>query len=162
MITSAQDAIGERGEAIFKVAITAIHGSKPYFWAVSLGEKWPSADFFVELVGLTGPRMFFFVSVKSTRRGVDGMGRLRVGVSAEDLRRLHRYPAPTYIAGVDEKSERTYLVSANDEKKGRLSSMSTAFPLDFANRELLREEVRAFWKSSKKTIKSKFVDKGWK
>ena len=156
------DAIGERGEAIFKVAMTAIHGARPLFWTAFLGEKWPSADFFVELVTHKGPRMFFFVSVKATRRGVNANHRLRVHVSAQDIRRLHKYLAPTYIAGVDEKTEQTYLVSANGEARKQLSSMSTAFPLDALHRERLREEVIQFWKPTKKKVASHFVDKGWK
>ena len=67
------DDIGNRGEAVFRVRITDPYGPRksPLFRAYHLGEKFPTLDFLIELVGLpTGRVAYFFVQVKATTRGL--------------------------------------------------------------------------------------------
>lgn len=99
-----QDALGDRGEAIFRVLITEFDAAtgpnfRPYF----LGEKWPVVDFIVEILGAEASTPYFFVQVKTTRGGYTQKDkRLKVSVSEDDIRLLASYPAPTYVVGIDE------------------------------------------------------------
>jgi hypothetical protein len=68
----AKDDIGSRGEAIFELRITDPHGpgGDPLFRPYHLGEKFPTLDYLVELVGLpAGGVGYFFAQVRSTRKG---------------------------------------------------------------------------------------------
>lgn len=128
---------------------------------------WPGVDFIVELIGAGSVTPFFFVQVRTTRQGYTGQGkRLRVGVSAGAVRVLAGYPAPTYLAGIDEVQEMGYIVSANGERLSALGSLSTAFPMNAADhvaRRTLWEEVRAFWSApASPKLVSAFVDSDWR
>ena len=75
-----KDDIGNRGEAIFELRMTDPHGpgGDPLFRPYHLGEKFPTLDYLVELVGLPAGRVgYFFAQVKSTGKGFTGA----VGVS---------------------------------------------------------------------------------
>jgi hypothetical protein len=64
--------IGERGEDIFKLAITNYeHFELPLFKPGFLGDKWPAVDFYVEMLGVRGSTPFFFAQVKSTNSPLD-------------------------------------------------------------------------------------------
>jgi hypothetical protein len=87
------------------------------------------------------------VQVKSTARGyekIDGDRYLNVRVSKKDLDRLAAFPAPTYVVGIDEKTWKAYLLSANESRVG-ISRFPTRFPLNRKNMQKLWEEVEAFW-----------------
>jgi hypothetical protein len=64
----AADDIGDRGQWLCCLILTQIcpGRSEPYFRPTFLGDKHPTFDFLVELVGAEG---YFFVQVKSTRQG---------------------------------------------------------------------------------------------
>src|SRR5262245_23487334 len=115
-----RDDIGTRGEAIFRVRITDPYGPDrtPLFRPCHLGEKFPTLDFLVELVGLPeGREAYFFVQVKATTRGLTRgqPARLRVSVLQHDIDRMLVYPGPTYVVGVDCRAERAYIASVNGQ-----------------------------------------------
>ena len=125
-----QDAIGLRGESIFSAALTKLYGRpEPLFNPRFLGEKYPAVDYIVELnTPSTRIISYFFVQVKTTRAGYTKREhRLKVKVLDKDVTRLVALPAPTYVVGVDEVNEATYIVSANGRYTRGLSSLSTRF-----------------------------------
>lgn len=163
--------IGERGEAIFHSLLTRRVSGKNIpadgylFQPQFLGEKWPLADYIVELRGITpGVKPFFFVQVKATTQGYTQKRRLKVEVEEEKVRGLAAYPAPTYFVGIDEVKERGFIVSANAESLTSFSSLSTEFPLSISgNRRQLWEEVRDFWQiPTQPKLVSAFVDREWR
>lgn len=122
-----QDAIGLRGESIFFVALTKLYGRPdPLFNPCFLGEKYPSVDYLVELNTSTAQIIpYFFAQVKTTRAGYTKRDhRLKVKIAERDTMRLAALPAPTYVIGVDEVTEATYIVSANERYAKGLSSLS--------------------------------------
>ncbi|HEY0667629.1 MAG TPA: DUF4365 domain-containing protein [Sphingobacteriaceae bacterium] len=135
--------IGDLGEAIFNVEISRDYIFRPRH----LGEKWPSSDFYVELVGLK-EHFFFIVQVKSTSQGLDKDGNLKIKAAKEKLRKLNSYYCPTYLAGVDVNTDSVYLIAINKNKRKNISKLPTKFKLDLQNRKLLFDEVKAFWMSS--------------
>jgi hypothetical protein len=160
-----RDALGDRGEAIFRVLITELDSvTGPIFRPYFLGEKWPVVDFIVELLGVGNAVPYFFVQVKTTRTGYTRREkRLKISVAGDDIRRLASYPAPTYLVGIDKVSRSGFLVSANGENRESLSSLSTQFALDAANRRLLWEEVRDYWASHATFgLASRFTDLDWR
>ncbi|MBD2003764.1 MULTISPECIES: DUF4365 domain-containing protein [Cyanophyceae] len=160
-----RDALGQRGEAIFIVLTTAFHSnSVPIFKPQFLGDKWQYVDFIVELVGAGAVVPYFFVQVKTTREGyTKKLNRLKVKVPKEGVCGLASYPAPTYIVGIDEIKETGYIVSANGESLSSMSSLSTMFPINTQNRELLWNEVNDFWRRyHTNRLSSQFSDSNWR
>jgi len=88
--------------------------------------------------------------------------RLHVRVSGEELQRLARYHAPTYIVGIDEPTERGYIVSANGERTRGWASMTTAYPLEGEVLARLRDEVEEYWARPRAAFRSRFTDPGWR
>lgn len=171
---STRNRIGKRGEALCYTQMTRrveipgqiIPADGYLFEAQFLGEKWPFADYYVELQG-ADPAInpYFFVQVKTSTRGYTRRdGRLKVQAEAQKVQGLAAYPAPTYIVGIDEVNEQSYVVSANGENMTSLSSLSTAFPLlDAGNRWALWNEVLAYWQPpAYPKLASAFADPNWK
>jgi hypothetical protein len=147
-MSAAGDDIGGRGEAIFIVQITNYHGrSRPYFRPHFLGEKFATLDYLVELLDAGPGTAYFFVQVKATARGYtkEDPPRLKVAVSQQDVGRMIRYPATTYVVGVDENQELAYIVSVHGTKGKKISSLPTRHRLEGENLQRLWEEVRSFW-----------------
>ena len=150
---------------IFSLLMSEFHSEAgPIFRPQFLGDKWPSVDFIVELVGATLIVPYCFVQVKTTREGYTKiLNRLKVKVSQEKVCSLAAYPAPTYIVGIDERQEKGYLVSANGENQSSLSSLSTTFPINKHNREILWHEVNSFWnRYDRSQLASQFTDPDWR
>jgi hypothetical protein len=85
---------------------------------------------------------------------------LKVQLKAKDVRAMLVCPIPTYLIGVDEKAEIAYIVSIHGRITSGISSIPTAYPLDRNNLRILRDEVRAYWKTlavSSKAKSSTFV-----
>lgn len=147
-----KNAIGEKGENIFNLEISTDYTFRPR----PLGEKWPSSDFYVELIGLK-ENIYFIVQVKSTTQGLDGGNNLKVQATAKKLRELNNYYCPTYLAGVDVNTREVYLIPINKSKKKNLTKLSTSFILNEKNRKLLYKDVKNFWVNSGiKTYKKSF------
>jgi hypothetical protein len=130
-----------------------------------LGDKWPTADFIVELLDARNVKPFFFVQVRTTHfaSAVDAE-RLAIQVNRNTLSSLGQYPAPTYIAGVDSKKKTCYLISANGEAISGYSSIGRAFSLeDDTVLERLWTEVSGFWPTpSRPKLSSAFIDPLWR
>jgi hypothetical protein len=159
-----RDAIGERGEDIFKAEIGPFHGRLPLFRARHLGDKWPLLDFVVELIGPWKKRRpFFFVQVKATRRGYTKAPdeRLKVGLPRTKVFPLAGYRVPVYLVGVDVKEERAFVISARGKSVTSLTNMHTAFELTKATRRALWNEVRKHWASMPAPKKSAFIEPRW-
>jgi hypothetical protein len=153
-----RDDIGTRGEAIFRVRITDPYGPDrtPLFRPCHLGEKFPTLDFLVELVGLPeGREAYFFVQVKATTRGLTRgqPARLRVSVLQHDIDRMLVYPGPTYVLGVDCRTERAYIASVNGQAMGRIMGLPVKYPLDATNMRMLWREVDGYWKRRNMILK---------
>lgn len=144
--TSAIDrnSLGNRGEAILVVALLAFHGRAPLFRPAALGEKWPAADYAVELVGKPG--RFFLIQVKSTRRGMQKNGRLQIRVGKARYNALASTPVPRYVVGIDDQREGAYIWAAVRRRNKQVSSLTTAHSLKLeSTRSKLFREVDMFW-----------------
>lgn len=143
---------GDLGEAIFNLALSR----DALFRPKHLGEKWPVSDFYVELKGIE-EKLFFVVQVKSSRRGLDTNSKLKLTAPKANLNKLRKYYAPTYLAGIDVKTEKVYLKPINKNVSSNISSLTTTFELNKTNRKKLYADVKRFWKKSGLlTYKSKF------
>ncbi len=144
---SARNHIGKRGESIVTARLMDFCGNpEPYFDLHPLGEKCPTFDFLVELVGPEESVPYFFVQVKATKMGYGKMGRhLPVQVKKEDVRRMVLCPVPTYLIGVDEPKDKAYIVSIHGNLKSPITSIPTKYPLNHKNLRILWDEVRAYW-----------------
>jgi Domain of unknown function (DUF4365) len=147
------DHIGSRGEAIAYTHLSRIcrvDSDLPYFEPRHLGEKARTFDFLVELVDAEETPHFFFVQVKTTRNDFtknQDPPRLRVEVSEGDVRRMVECPVPTYVVGVHEVSERSFLIGVHGEMSGTIPSISTAHELSPDTLKKLWNEVREFWQA---------------
>jgi hypothetical protein len=145
------DEIGNRAQSIAYLRLSDPAGKAgPYFRAEFLGDKCPTLDYYVELLGAGVPVPFFFVQVKGTRVGcVRGcaLRRIKVKIPVEDVRRMASHPAPTYVFGVDEVNEQAYVLAIEGGTDRVISTVPTAHLLDDTNRRLLWEEVRGYWQA---------------
>ncbi|MGL4550399.1 MAG: DUF4365 domain-containing protein [Gemmataceae bacterium] len=142
-----RDDIGSRGEFLFCAMIMNFCGRPlPYFRPRFLGEKARTLDYLVELVGPGDRTAFFFAQVRATRLGYTKRDhRLRVGLTAADLRRLRRVPAPTYLVGIDEIGEAGYILAVLEGTSGPMSSLPSGYPLDCGTLGRLHQEVESYW-----------------
>jgi len=146
----ATDDTGDRGQWLFCLLVTQIcpGRNEPYFRPRFLGDKYPTFDYLVELVG--SEAYFFFVQVKSTRRGVRrgrGEKRLRINVGRTDVQRMIASPIPTYIVGIDEPQEAGYILSTNEPRQAGLGGLPCRHLLDCDSLKRLWHEVQTFWAS---------------
>jgi Domain of unknown function (DUF4365) len=100
----AKDLIGKRGESIASGCLLDFCGKAlPYFDPHPLGEKCPTFDYLVELIGAGTSTPYFLAQVKATKQGsTKGTLDLKVKVKARDVQLMVRCPIPTYLIGVDE------------------------------------------------------------
>lgn len=161
-----QNAIGTVGETVFATLISKLdpRANRPLFRAQFLGDKWPVADFFVELEGIAGSIPYFFVQVKTTAQGFTKReNRLKVSVSQNQIDLLASHPAPTYVAGIDYNEDDGWLLAVTGRTRSTLPSLPTTFPINAAHRRILYDEVRQYWTSqSLNPLSSAFVTRNWK
>lgn len=134
---------------------------RPLFRATSLGGKYPTVDFLVDLLGRKDDSLgFFFVQVKGTAAASAQGSRLAIKILREKFNQLVRLPAPTYVIGVDVSSETAYVVAAHRHHKKSLSTITKDYCLrDDAVRIQLYKEVLAFWKSNRPMLQqTRFKD----
>lgn len=140
--------IGSRGEAIVTLSLTEQHDRPfPWFRPNFLGERWPTVDFIVELVGSTGNEApFFLAQVKSTSLGYTTSNRLKVQMRRNHMAALIKYPVPTYVIGVDEVNRRSFIMAALAGDASHFRSLPTFYSLeDRTILESLYDEVQTFW-----------------
>ena len=143
-----RDLIGNRGQQFAFLALTEPVGKvESLFFPQFLGDKYPSIDFIVELVGASATfTPFFFVQVKATRAGYTQGGQLWVQVPRDAMSALVRYPVPTYIIGVDDAGGGiAYLVAALPGGPAHYPSLPTTHRLDGRRLRGLFNEVLDFW-----------------
>ena len=122
----ARDYIGKRGEAIATASLLDFCGNpEPYFDPYFLGEKCPTYDFLVELLGAGASSPYFLAQVKSTRQGFTKKTLdLKVALKAADVQKMIRCPIPTYLIGIDEPNARSYIVSIHGKLTGSRQFLS--------------------------------------
>ena len=164
--SNVHDLVAARGEAIFRVLISRSHVEHGYLFQVPhfLGDKQRTVDFYVEIVSADSAPLHFFVQVKATRAGYTRRDRrLRVRVSAAELRRLAGYGAPTYIVGIDEQWERGLHCFSERRASPGWATMTTAYPLEGDVLARLKDEVEAYWAHpARNAFRSRFTDPGWR
>lgn len=145
-----QNSIGLRGESIFTTRITQGNVFNVYF----LGDKAPVVDFLVVINNPNTPYAFM-VQVKSTTKGYNGCGNLKVKVTKDKYKDLQKRLLPTYIAGVDILSETVYICSAFNNKTC-LRSMPAKNRLKLSSPVItkktliaLKDDVIRYWQGSK-------------
>ncbi len=147
--TLARDYIGKRGEAIATERLMDFCGKQyPYFDPHFLGEKCPTYDLLVELVGAGRSSPYFLAQVKATKQGyTKGSLDLKVALQAKDVQKMVACPIPTYLIGIDEPAAKAFIVSIHGQESGRISSIPTTYPLDCKNLMKLWDEVGMYWKT---------------
>src|SRR5262245_14255326 len=153
------DIVGERGEALFRVAITKWCGGKPWFEVVFQGEKAEALDFEVRLRDSTVFQAVFYVQVKATAKNVrySGTGkdrRLLVRLKGKDAKKLGRMKVPAFVVGIDVHSGACYLKHIPAGTKKGFESMSTRRPLNCQTIRRLWAKVEEFWNSRPQGMKS--------
>jgi hypothetical protein len=164
MVRLTKDQIGRLGELIAAKDLSRpVMGRfrRPLFRAVSLGDKYPTVDFLVDVLGRREVALrFFFVQVKGTATASTRGTRLPVDVARDCFNLLVRLPAPTYLIGMDVLAEVSYLVAARRPRRTPVSSLTKALCLqDDAVRIALYREVLAFWRANKPILgQTRFED----
>lgn len=149
-IMADNNSIGLRCESIFTTRITQWNVFNVYF----LGDKTPVVDFLVEINDANTPYAFV-VQVKSTIRGYNTAGDLKVRVTRDKYMSLLKRPLPTYVAGVDINTETVYLCPAFNDKTC-VKSLPAKNKLKFTSPAttkrvlaLLKNDVIKYWQNAK-------------
>jgi hypothetical protein len=139
-----KNALGDRGEAIFQLALTELVGpnKSPYFRAKQLGEKWPVTDFFCQIEGKPG--YGFLVQAKATLNDI-GKSTLPIStISQQKIEKLCKSPMPSYLVAVHEPSQQVYIGVPNSIRS--ISSVPITYLLhQTATLDLLKQEVEQYW-----------------
>ncbi|HLL81118.1 MAG TPA: DUF4365 domain-containing protein [Longimicrobium sp.] len=130
-------------------------GDRVLFRMTHLGDAYPTIDFLVDILGPgSETRGFFFVQVKGTAQQGAPEGRLRVAIRPDRFNQMVAVPAPTYLIGVDVRSENSYIVAAHRRRSSRVSSITREYPLrSDAVRAGLYQEVDSFWRASRHALR---------
>jgi hypothetical protein len=151
MTAQLRDVTGFRGERIVELCLTDYATfERPLFRPGFLGDKWPAIDFYVELTGVPGKRLYFFAQVKTTTATI---GRTAAGLAISsarrDVSRLLQIPGPTYILGVHEPSRRVFIRSVHTGVPVKaITRIPLAHELTRANLKRLHVEVRGYWRTT--------------
>lgn len=153
------DQIGRLAELIVETAMcrpVSGRGGRPLFRVVGLGEKYPTADFLVDVIDSTGGTVgVFLAQVKGTETPPGRRGRLPIRVKRESFNQLVELPLPTYVVGVDVVREQAFVVAADTARRTQVSSISTAFNLgDDRVKMDLSDEVQGFWDGHRPALRT--------
>ena len=165
MAKLSKDQIGELGELLAAADLSrpaAGRFGRPLFRATSLGGKYPTVDFLVDLLADDDATVgFFLAQVKATNHvAAPTRKRLPVTVPKRKLKELARLPVPAYLIGVDIRSEMSYLVAAQRIRREPVSSITKAYNIaDDSVKIALYEEVLSFWNTVKNiSYRTRFTD----
>lgn len=156
--------IGELAELFAAIDLTRPVGGRyqrPLFRATSLGGKYPTVDFLVDVVDEKDMAIaFFFAQVKGTGVARPSDARLPVEVTRDRYNALVRLPAPTFLIGVDIHAEESFLVAAHRARRAKVSSIAKAYGLrDDAVRIRPYEEVLSYWDANRPALqRTQFKD----
>jgi len=159
-----KDLIGHLGEWIVAVALTHPVGGKynrPLFRPVFLGEKYPTADLFVDILDKRGYAIgFFFVQVRATMESKSSTGRLPIKLELDRYDHLRKLPIPAFVVGVEITKENAFILAASKPRETGISSITTVFSLrDDEVKIRLYQEVRRFWRRrARPKIETEFID----
>lgn len=153
--------VGDRGENVFRTRITQFGVFSAYF----LGEKAPIEDIFLEINDSNAPYSCL-VQIKSTEKGYNPKGNLRVNVPPKKFQALINRPLPTYVAGVDLNKEIVFISPAFNSND-RHSSMSVKNKLDFKDPattrntlDELKNDIIMYWNNTNVfSVKSTYISK---
>ncbi len=151
MISIDSNKIGDVGETFLTLFLLQKTAEGYLFDPLLIGGKWPTVDMYAELTHHKG--MFCFFQVKTTIRGCDRFGRLRIGVEKHHLQRLSAYQAPSYLVGIDlnqhdPKHSRAFLMTVRGLYTQKLLNLPTRHELTADTLLVLRDEIHHFWKSA--------------
>lgn len=149
-----RDVTGSRGEKIVDLCLTDYSAfAAPLFEPAFLGDKWPALDFYVELRTMGGSGLFFFGQAKSTASVLSKRARvLPISTDRDDINRLRRIPAPTYILGVHEPSKRVFIRAVHSATPNKaITSIPLTNELTSANLQVLHDEVVTHWAAVSKS-----------
>jgi len=146
MISALKDVTGRRGERIADLCLSEyLAFGKPLFHATSLGEKFPSIDFYVELDGVPGRSLYFLAQVKATTSALTATC-LNISTKKRDIDRLLKIPGPTYLLGVHEPTKKTFVRSVHTGIPVKaITRIPLLYELTNVNLETLHNEVRDYW-----------------
>jgi hypothetical protein len=148
MHSELRDVTGYRGEKIVELCLTDYQAfAKPLFRPGFLRDKWPAIDFYVELTGVQGKRLYFFVQVKTTTSALTAKSSdLTISTKKKDIDQLLRIPGPTYILGVHEPSKRVFVRSIHTGIPVKaITRIPLTHELNSVNLKKLHDEVRDYW-----------------
>ena len=146
------DLVGERGEVLFRAAITKWCGGKPWFRVVHQGEKAEALDFQVVLRDSKVFHAMFFVQVKATahKDRYEGSGNsrlLKVRLKSKDAKKLGRMAVPVFVVGVDVISGVAYYRQVPAGAAKGFTGISVRRRLGCSAIRKLWEKVEEFWNS---------------
>lgn len=146
MMNELRDVTGRRGEDIADLCLTEyLAFGKPLFHTTSLGDKFPSIDFYVELDGVPGKSPYFLAQVKATASALTATC-LNISTKKRDIDRLLRIPGPTYLLGVHEPTKKTFVRSVHTGIPVKaITRIPLLYELTIANLQTLHSEVRDYW-----------------
>lgn len=148
--------IGKRGENIFATIISRYVDPIGFMLDPTfLGEKFPTVDFYVELLNYPDKKGFFFASVKTTTLGYNAQNtKLNINVDITEIAELQKFRVPVYLFGIDEKSEMGYLACANSlDNQQNINGIPTNHPIDTRHIHLLWKEVANYWDNTHEITK---------
>ena len=137
--------IGDVGENAVRTRLQSMRSRRtPLFKLVHLGEKYPLADFYVEVNNSARTRAFFFIQVKSTTTNHP-----HFSVDGKKLTKLLGYGAPTFVALVDKMDQllpRVFLCSVHERPVRSRYPKVNKLLLTETKLEMLKSEVIQFWR----------------
>jgi len=149
------DLVGERGEDVFRTAITKWCGGEPWFRVVHQGEKAEALDFQVTLRESTVFHAIFFVQVKATAKakryeGTGNSRQLLVRLKAKDAKKLGKMAIPVFVVGIDVVSGAAYYRHIPAGTTKGFKGMSVRRRLGCTAIRKIWEKVEEFWNSRPK------------
>lgn len=145
------EVVGFRGEKVVELCLTNYQSFPgPLFRPGFLGDKWPSIDFYVELLTVRKRTPYFFCQAKATKsRLLKSSRNLRISTKRKDVERLLRIPGPTYIFGIHEPTMRVFVRAVHGSTKRKaITTIPLAHELTPQNLRALHTEVRQFWRGN--------------
>ncbi len=160
------DILGARGEAAVSTCLMRPLGDSntAQFRPLFLGEKAELLDFLVLLLDpderALGPHFFLQVKTTACHTQKDTQS-IAARFSADEVARIQKWKAPTYLAAVDaskEDREFIYIRGINSDREKGIASVKKAFSLnDKTLRKKLYQEVKGHFDSRDHHFKTSII-----